>query len=259
MANRLPIDFGAHPSASRSRSRSAARSIRNALRPTLLRDDPDLAGRDGKASDSGTPKRSLQVLEEFLSPRSVKNPSQSASEALRKFGSLRSLVASARRNTGRSSDEGREPDLIAMVAASCALVEEALREELPARPFTTVDPAYQRYLRLHIGTQPDEMCLATFVGQQGRFLGNEVIGLGGRSSCSIPCGSIIRRAVELDAIGITIAHNHPSGSPHPSEDDKRIMELVDQKLADADIVLIDLLVVTHARVFSTRHQSDITE
>lgn len=52
-----------------------------------------------------------------------------------------------------------------------------------------------------------------------RSLGIEDFDAAGRASVALPLRDIIRHALLLDARGLVIAHNHPSGDPRPSEAD----------------------------------------
>jgi DNA repair protein RadC len=63
---------------------------------------------------------------------------------------------------------------------------------------------------------------------------------------------LVRRALAVDAASLLIAHNHPSGSCHPSEEDISAT----RKLANAGHVLgfeiVDHLIVTRDKAYSMR-------
>ncbi len=75
---------------------------------------------------------------------------------------------------------------------------------------------------------------------------------GNVSSSLVRVGELFRDAVRLNASGIILAHNHPSGDPTPSPDD---LHLTAEALAAGrllDIELLDHLVVGHDAYVSLR-------
>ena len=63
---------------------------------------------------------------------------------------------------------------------------------------------------------------------------------------------IVRRALELGASAVIMAHNHPSGDPTPSEADVSFSQQVDRALSIMNIALHDSLIVGKHGVASLR-------
>jgi len=76
------------------------------------------------------------------------------------------------------------------------------------------------------------------------------ISAGTQKATLVDVRMIIRKALELQAVGIAIAHNHPSGTLKPSEADVRITKQVVQACAFMDIQFVDHLIVTDSGYFS---------
>ncbi|MBP1705203.1 MAG: hypothetical protein H6Q36_942, partial [Chloroflexi bacterium] len=75
---------------------------------------------------------------------------------------------------------------------------------------------------------------------------------GSVSSSLVRVGELFRDAVRLNAAGIILAHNHPSGDPTPSPDD---LHLTAEALAAGrllDVELLDHLVIGHDAFVSMR-------
>jgi DNA repair protein RadC len=75
---------------------------------------------------------------------------------------------------------------------------------------------------------------------------------GNVSSSLVRVGELFRDAVRLNASGVILVHNHPSGDPTPSPDD---LHLTAEALAAGrllDIDLLDHLVVGHDAFVSLR-------
>ena len=72
------------------------------------------------------------------------------------------------------------------------------------------------------------------------------------SSSLVRVGELFRDAVRLNAAGLILVHNHPSGDPTPSPDD---LHLTAEALAAGrllDIALLDHLVIGHDAYVSLR-------
>jgi DNA repair protein RadC len=76
--------------------------------------------------------------------------------------------------------------------------------------------------------------------------------VGNVSASLVRVGELFRDAVRLDAAGVILVHNHPSGDPTPSPDD---LHLTAEALAAGrllDIDLLDHLVIGHDAYASLR-------
>ena len=75
---------------------------------------------------------------------------------------------------------------------------------------------------------------------------------GQRRASLVRVGELYRDAVRLNAAGVILVHNHPSGDPTPSPDD---LHLTAEALAAGrmlDIQLLDHLVIGHDAYVSMR-------
>lgn len=67
---------------------------------------------------------------------------------------------------------------------------------------------------------------------------------------------ISRRALLLDASGIVIAHNHPSGDPLPSVEDVKATVRLERSLNVIDVLLFDHYIFGEGEVYSMRENVD---
>jgi DNA repair protein RadC len=67
-----------------------------------------------------------------------------------------------------------------------------------------------------------EVFKALFLDSQNQVLCVEDLFQGTLTSSAVYPREVIRRALEVHAAGLVLAHNHPSGDPQPSEDDIKI-------------------------------------
>ncbi len=79
-----------------------------------------------------------------------------------------------------------------------------------------------------------------------------IVYVGNVSASLVRVGELFRDAVRLDASGLILAHNHPSGDPTPSPDDLHLTAeaIAAGRLLDVDV--LDHLVVAHDAWISLR-------
>lgn len=96
-------------------------------------------------------------------------------------------------------------------------------------------------LQLADGTRERFLCL--FMNTQHSLISGEILFEGTINEGTVYPREIVRRALELNAAVIIVAHNHPSGRPDPSQADIRITELIRSALSLVDIRLLDHIIV----------------
>lgn len=85
---------------------------------------------------------------------------------------------------------------------------------------------------------------------QNHLIHAQEVSRGTVNSSIITPRDVFRLAIRYNAIGIIVAHNHPSGNPTPSADDKKVSAQLLEAGRVLDIVLYDHLIVTQDRYFS---------
>jgi DNA repair protein RadC len=94
-----------------------------------------------------------------------------------------------------------------------------------------------------LGTSSREELWALTVDTGLRLISRTRVAAGGRASCSVGPGEILRIAVVDQAAGLFLVHNHPSGDPHPSAADARFTARVRKGAVAVGIRLHDHIVV----------------
>lgn len=97
-----------------------------------------------------------------------------------------------------------------------------------------------------------EECWALYLASSGKVLDRVRISQGGVQATVVDCKMVIRRALELLAVQIVLVHNHPSGSPEPSLQDKVLTERVAQAAELFEIRLLDHVIVARGAHYSFR-------
>lgn len=113
---------------------------------------------------------------------------------------------------------------------------------LDKRSVTSPELVYQLMLPQLKGLDHEE-CWALLLNRSHYVLGRERITSGSLETTLIDTKGILRRAIEKQCSHVILVHNHPSGSPVPSEADIRQTELLRKALGAVEISLLDHVIV----------------
>ena len=94
-----------------------------------------------------------------------------------------------------------------------------------------------------------------FLSSSNRVVERMCVSKGGVQATIVDHRLIVKRALELLATQIIIAHNHPSGSAVPSQADVELTKRIKEAAALFDIRLLDHLIISGSETYSfVRHQ-----
>jgi len=100
--------------------------------------------------------------------------------------------------------------------------------------------------------RPAEHVRLLYLNTKNELLRDEIVAWGAVNRVDISTREIVRRALELSATGMIIAHNHPSGDPAPSGADIAITRDLYQAARLFEIALLDHIIVARQGCFSFR-------
>lgn len=118
-------------------------------------------------------------------------------------------------------------------------------------PETSLLHAY--LIELDSGRQ-DEFVHAFFLDRTGRLAWSETLATGLTSSVKLEFRQLICTALRVDATGLILAHNHPSGTASPSARDVTSTLDLQRLCWKIGIELIDHLIVASGNCFSFQAQ-----
>ena len=110
------------------------------------------------------------------------------------------------------------------------------------RPIKSAKDVFE-YLRPKLMDLDKEHFVILHLDSKNKIVKNETISVGILNASIIHPREVFKSAIKESANSIILAHNHPSGDPTPSEEDREIT----QKLMDAG-VLLDIKVLDHVIV-----------
>jgi len=95
-----------------------------------------------------------------------------------------------------------------------------------------------------------EMFVVCFLNSQHQILTTEVMFEGSLTSSAVYPREVITRVIELGAVGVVFAHNHPSGSPAPSSSDRAVTKKLKTALGAIDVELLDHIIIGGGEYYS---------
>jgi DNA repair protein RadC len=106
-----------------------------------------------------------------------------------------------------------------------------------------------------IGELPHEEFWIIYLNNSNKVIQKNQLSKGGITGTLVDVRLVMKMAIEVGAVGLILAHNHPSGSLKPSEADKQITQKLKQAADSLDIKVIDHLIITEKTYFSFADES----
>jgi DNA repair protein RadC len=167
---------------------------------------------------------------------------------LERFGSLRAMLDAT--YTDFEGLPGVGPAKKAQLLAIMEMARRSLVDKMHKRSLLNSPEAVESYLRLKIGGRPQEVFVSIFLDARHRLIRCEESAQGTLTRMAVYPREIVRRALNLNAASLIVAHNHPSGAVQPSASDCRLTKTLRDALTLIDVQLVDHLVIGADSVYS---------
>lgn len=171
-----------------------------------------------------------------------------ARSLIQRFGGLAGVL-----NCDRKALENH-PGMGETSAAALKIVALAARRlaraQVQDQPVLGSWQALIDYLTIDMAHLTVERVRVLYLNAQNRLIRDEHLGDGSLDEAAIHPREVIRRAMELGAAALILAHNHPSGNPEPSQADIRITN----RIAEAGR-LLNITVHDHVIIGRSGHVS----
>ena len=106
------------------------------------------------------------------------------------------------------------------------------------------------YLKITIGNNDKESLCILYLNIQNKLIASDIENYGTVDRIGIYHREIIRRALELNATGIVISHNHPSGNCKPSKSDILLTDQLNKICVNIGIKLLDHIIISQNNHYS---------
>lgn len=144
----------------------------------------------------------------------------------------------------------------AVIDAALAILSHRVREPGAA----LCSPGEVReYLRLHLAVSDRERFGVLFLDAQNCVIAFEVLFEGTISQASVYPRELVKRALQLNAAAVILAHNHPSGSAEPSRADETLTDVLRTALLCVDVRVIDHMVIGWPNIVSFAERGLLAE
>lgn len=164
-----------------------------------------------------------------------------AKRLLEDFGGLERLLTASRAELRRHPHVDEK--IVHQIKLSEGVAIRLARTKLADKPILGGTLAAIDYLRPLMGHARVEHFRALFLDTQNRLIADEELGRGTVNHAPAYPREIAKRALELNASSVVLAHNHPSGKTTPSRADVEITERIETALKAVDVQLADHIVI----------------
>lgn len=171
-----------------------------------------------------------------------------AQSLLDSFGGWRGLLAASVKDLGKV--KGLGPAKRAEIAAVLEIARRTLAQQLAERPVLSEPQAARQFLQLKLGHLGHEVFAVLFLDAQLRLIQLEEMFRGTLTATAVYPREVAKRALELGASAVMLAHNHPSGVAEPSHSDELLTQHLMRALAVLDVRVVDHFVVGQDQVVS---------
>ena len=101
------------------------------------------------------------------------------------------------------------------------------------------------HLATYLGGQKNrEVFVVLYLSGRNQVIKTEVMFEGTLTSSVVYPREIVKRILELNAAAVVLAHNHPSGNPSPSSDDRIITKKIVSACSTIDVSVHDHIIFT---------------
>jgi len=123
----------------------------------------------------------------------------------------------------------------------CKMVRESVDTPTPDRIKGPVDVA--RFISVLLDGEPVESFVVVHLSTQHRPISYEIVTRGILDASLIHPREVFRGAILANAAGIILAHNHPSGDPTPSGEDRSVTRQLSKAGKIIGIPVLDHVIV----------------
>jgi DNA repair protein RadC len=136
------------------------------------------------------------------------------------------------------------------------IVEEAAKRftksAIEDRPAMSSFSAVATYCQAAMAHLDHEEFRIIFLDKKNHIIADEVQGIGTIDHAPVYPREIMRRALELNATALILAHNHPSGDPSPSQADIQLTQQIVGLGKSLNVIVHDHLVIGRSGVVSLK-------
>jgi DNA repair protein RadC len=167
-----------------------------------------------------------------------------------RFGSFAAAIAAPLQDL--RGTEGLGESGVAALKAVQAAALRLVRAEVMNQPVLDNWDRLMDYLNAVLARERVEQFRVLFLDNRNRLVADEAQARGTVNHTPVYPREVVKRALELQATGLILVHNHPSGDPTPSSADLQMTQEVKRAAEALSLLLQDHVVVGNGRWLSFR-------
>jgi DNA repair protein RadC len=167
---------------------------------------------------------------------------------LQKFEGLRGLFKASDQDLRNIKGMGTAK--IATLRAIAALNQRWLEETVKRESFVECSGDVHKLLANKFRDLDQEIFSVIFLDTKHRVIQIQEMFRGTINTASVFPREIVKRALDLAAAALIAVHNHPSGNPEPSSEDRRVTEDLKKACQLMELSLLDHIVIGSNGYFS---------
>ncbi|MCR5283392.1 MAG: DNA repair protein RadC [Lachnospiraceae bacterium] len=143
--------------------------------------------------------------------------------------------------------------LLAIAELSRRMALARFKKDVTLSSPRLVAEAYMERMR-HLET---EQCIVVFLNSADQRIRDRVLSTGTLNMSLVSSREILRQALLLNASGIILLHNHPSGNPDPSTEDRMVTKRLQQAAELLEVAFLDHIIIGDGTYFSFQERGDL--
>lgn len=146
----------------------------------------------------------------------------------------------------------------AQLLCAAEISKRMSRQRRPERESFDSPEAVAAFFMEELRMRETETTVVVYLDSRCRLIRYEMLFVGSVSSCVANPREILKKALQYDAAGFILIHNHPSGDPTPSRTDLSLTERVRSAGELIGISLLDHIIVGDCQYISLKERGHLT-
>jgi DNA repair protein RadC len=189
------------------------------------------------------------LLTYAISQRDVK---PIAKELIKRFGSFCGVLDAGQQELEEVPDLG--PISVTLIRLVKELGGAYLAEKMEQKDLLSSPQAVVDFARVKLSGLPYEALMVIYLNIKNEVIDHEILHEGTVDRVIIYPRRILEAALAHHAASLILVHNHPSGYPEPSGEDKRLTGAITEAVRTVDIRVVDHIIVGREGHFSFREE-----
>jgi DNA repair protein RadC len=188
----------------------------------------------------------LELLLTYAIPRLDVKPRAKA--LMKRFESLNGVLDASQEEL--QVIKGLGPSSAILIRLIKELFAAYLAERMEGKDVLSSPGAVQEFVRVKLAGLPHEAFMVIYLNVKNRVIDHEILQEGTVDRAIVYPREIIKAALTHKAAGLILSHNHPSGEPDPSQEDRHLTRSVIEAARTVEIKVLDHLIVGKNGYFS---------